>query len=196
MSDANSPPTPRRPRADALRNREHILAVAREAFTRQGSSVTLDDIVRLSGLGVGTLYRHFPTRDALVEALYLSELEKLAAAERELSENQPPVEALRQWMLLFVDLMETKQALREALNAMVGGTTELYANSGEMIKRSIENLTARAVVSGDIRLDMEPLDLLRAVAGVATASAGPNWAENARRLVDVLLLGMRTPHTQ
>ncbi|RYG37043.1 TetR/AcrR family transcriptional regulator, partial [bacterium] len=86
---------PRKPRADALRNRERILDVAREAFAEGGGSVTLEDIVRLSGLGTGTLYRHFPTRDALVEALYLSEMEKLAAAEREFAATLPPVEALR-----------------------------------------------------------------------------------------------------
>jgi len=120
----------RKPRADALRNREHILAVARAAFAEGGASVTLDDIVRRSGLGVGTLYRHFPTRDALVEALYLSELEKLVEAEKELSKTLLPVEALRAWMLLFVDLMATKLILREALSALVGGPDELYATSG------------------------------------------------------------------
>ncbi len=104
--------------------------------------------------------------------------------------------ALRQWMLLFVEMLETKLVLSEALSAMVGGTTQLYAASSEIIKQCMETLTARAVASGDIRLDMEPLDLLRAVSGVATASAGPNWAENARRLVDVLLLGIRTSPSQ
>ncbi len=183
---------PRKPRADALRNRERILAVAREAFA-EGANVTLDDVVRRSGLGVGTLYRHFPTRDALVEALYLSEMERLAVAERELAASLPPVEALRQWMLLFVDLLAAKDAMREALNAMVGGTAELYATSGELVKTAISALAERAVASGEIRLDFEPLDLLRALAGVANASAGPNWEEGARRLVDVLIAGVRVP---
>lgn len=186
----NEPKT-RKPRADALRNREHILAVAREAFAEGGAGVTLDDVVRRSGLGVGTLYRHFPTRDSLVEALYLSELEKLVAAEPDLAATLPPVEALRAWMLLFIDLIATKMTLREALSAMVGGTDELYATSSEMMRRTMASLVDRAVASNEIRLDFEPLDLLRAVGGVATSSPGPNWEANARRMVDVLIAGLR-----
>ncbi|RYG45570.1 TetR/AcrR family transcriptional regulator [bacterium] len=182
---------PRKLRADALRNRERILAVAREAFAEGGASVTLEDIVRLSGLGTGTLYRHFPTRDALMEALYLSEMEKLAAAERELSATLPPVEALREWMRLFVDLMATKLALKEALNAMVCGPEDLYAASGEMIRTAITTLTDRAVAAGEIRLEIEPLDLLRALAGVANASPGADWKASARRMVDMLIAGMK-----
>jgi len=181
----------RKPRADALRNREHILAVAREAFAEDGASVTLDDIVRRSGLGVGTLYRHFPTRDALVEALYLSELEKLTVAEKELGETLPPVDALRAWMLLFIDLMATKMTLREALGAMVGGTDELYATSSEIMRRAITSLVERAVAAKEIQVDFDPLDLLRAISGVANASPGPNWEESVRRMVDVLIAGIR-----
>lgn len=189
MSDQKSSSTARKPRADALRNRERILSVAREAFAEGGANVTLDDIVRLSGLGVGTLYRHFPTRDALVEALYLAELDKLTTAERELSESLPPVEALRQWLFLFIDLMSTKLALKEALNAMVCGTEQLYAASGEILKTAIGRLTDRAVAAGEIQLEIEPLDLLRAVSGVSNAN--PNWEPSARKMVDVLIAGMR-----
>lgn len=187
MTPSNSP---RKPRADALRNREHILEVARKAFSEDGN-VTLDDIVRRSGLGVGTLYRHFPTRDALVESLYLSELEKLVTAAKELGETVPPVEALRQWMMLFVDLIATKQTLRDALSEMVGGTDHLYSASSEMLRSTMTSLAERAVAANQIRLTLEPLDLLRAVSGVASASPGPNWEESARRLVDVLIAGMR-----
>lgn len=187
MSDAKT----RKPRADALRNREHILAVARELFAEEGPNVTLDDVVRRSGLGVGTLYRHFPTRDALVEALYLSELEKLVVAEQELAKTHSPVEALRAWMILFLDLIATKISIKEALSAMVGGTEELYAKSGEMLRSTMTSLTDRAVAAGEIRLEFEPLDLLRAISGVAMASPDSNWHENARRMVDVLIAGMR-----
>lgn len=183
--------TPRKPRADALRNREHILSVAREAFAKEGADVTLDDIVRLSGLGVGTLYRHFPTRDALVEALYLAELEKLSAAEQELGARLPPTDALREWLLLFIDMIATKQALKGALNAMVCGTDELYARSGEMLRQSITALTDRAVASGDIRLNVEPLDLLRAISGIASASPADNWQESARRMAEILVTGIQ-----
>lgn len=191
MAQSNPEATPRKPRADALRNREHILAVAREMFA-ENTSATLDDIVRRSGLGVGTLYRHFPTRDALVEALYLSELEKLVTAAHELEKTVAPVEALRQWMMLFVDLIATKQTLRDALSEMVGGTDQLYATSGEMLRTTMTSLVDRAVATGEIQVAFEPLDLLRAVGGVASASPGPNWEESARRLVDVLIAGMRT----
>jgi AcrR family transcriptional regulator len=93
----------RRPRTDAQRNRERILEVAKESFTHSGANTSLDDIAKEAGVGAGTLYRHFPTRDALLEAVYRTEVEKLAAAEQELAQKLSPVEALRAWMLLFVD---------------------------------------------------------------------------------------------
>ena len=102
---------PRKPRTDAQRNRERILEVAKEAFTRFGADASLDDIAKQAEVGPGTLYRHFPTRDALIEAVYRSEVEKLAAAERKFAETMPPVEALRAWMLLFVDHIAAKQII-------------------------------------------------------------------------------------
>jgi len=194
MSESTSASRHRKPRADAQRNRELILKVARDAFAQGGANVTLEDIVRLSGLGVGTLYRHFPTRDALIEAVYLTEVQKLAAAERELAASEPPVEALRQWMLHFVDFMATKSAMREALSATVSGTEALYATSTELIRSAMNGLVERAVKSGEIQLALDPLDLLRAVASVAgVAGAGGNTQDSARRLVDVLIAGMRVP---
>src|ERR1700723_3298490 len=105
----------RKPRADAQRNRERILEVAKEAFTRSGANVSLDDVAKQAGVGPGTLYRHFPTRDALLEAVYRTEVEKLAAAEQELAAALPPIEALRAWMLLFVDYIAAKQIIAPAL---------------------------------------------------------------------------------
>jgi AcrR family transcriptional regulator len=102
---------PRKPRTDAQRNRERILEVAEEAFTHSGSNASLDDIAKEAGVGAGTLYRHFPTRDALIEAVYRTEVEKKAAAEKKFSESLPPIEALRAWMLLFVDYIATKQII-------------------------------------------------------------------------------------
>src|SRR6201997_4129373 len=103
MPAKNQKIAPRKPRMDAQRNRERILEVAKEAFTRFGANASLDDIAAAAGVGPGTLYRHFPTRDALIEAVYKTEVEKLAAAERKFTESMPPIEALRAWMLLFVD---------------------------------------------------------------------------------------------
>ena len=101
----------RKPRTDALRNRERILEVAKEAFTRFGATASLDDIAKKSGVGPGTLYRHFPTRDTLIEAVYRSEVEKLAAADRKFSETMPPLGALRAWMLLVVDFIAAKRII-------------------------------------------------------------------------------------
>jgi AcrR family transcriptional regulator len=134
----------RKPRTDAQRNRERILEVAKEAFTRSGANASLDDIAKQSGVGAGTLYRHFPTRDALLEAVYRTEVEKIAAAERELSEKLPPVEALRAWMLLFVDYIAAKQIIAPALNAYVGGPSKLYESSRAQVQGAIHSLVKRS----------------------------------------------------
>jgi hypothetical protein len=126
-----------------------------------------------------------------LEAVYLSEVEKLVEAEKRLSETLSPVEALRAWLGLFIDLTATKMTFREALNTLVGGTDALYATSTEMIRRTMNTLVERAVEAGEITIDFEPLDLLRAISGVATSSPGANWQNNARRLADVLIAGLR-----
>ncbi len=182
--------TPRRPRADAQRNRALLLGAAKEAFGRAGASASLDEIARGAGVGIGTLYRHFPTRDALVEAVYRNETQQLAEAATQLAAQHEPVEALRAWMRLFVDYFATKQLMAETLNSLVGGTSELYAASGPKIKAAIAMLVARAVESGAIKLELDPLDLLRALAGVANVSGGAHWEERAKRLVDILIAGI------
>src|ERR1700752_4055522 len=122
---AKSQKAPRKPRADAQQNRERIPEVAKEAFTRSGANASLDDIAKEAEVGAGTLYRHFPTRDALIEAVYRTEVEKLAAAERKFAETMPPIEALRAWMLLFVDHIATKRIIAPALNSLIGGPSQL-----------------------------------------------------------------------
>jgi AcrR family transcriptional regulator len=182
---------PRKPRADAQRNRARILEIAKRAFTRSGANVSLDDVARQARIGAGTLYRHFPTRDALLEAVYRTEVEKLAAAEREFAEAMPPVEALRAWMLLFVDYIAAKELIAPALNNMVGGPSKLFESSGSHIKGAIDSLVKRAIKNGDIRPDLDPVDLLRALIGVSNVASGPDWVQSARRLVDILILGSR-----
>src|SRR6476469_7553437 len=119
----------RKPLSDAQRNRERILEVAKEAFSRSGASTSLDDIAREAGVGPGTLYRHFPTREQRLEAVYRSEMEKLAAAEQKFAEELPPVEALRAWLLLFVDYIAAKQLIVPALNALVGDPKKVFEAS-------------------------------------------------------------------
>ena len=181
----------RKPRTDAQLNRERILEVAKEAFTRSGANASLDDIAKEADVGAGTLYRHFPTRDALVEAVYRTEVEKLAAAERRFTGEMSPIEALRAWMLLFVDYIATKQIIAPALNAYVGGPSKLYESSRAQIRGAIDSLVNRAIESGDIRRDLEPFDLLRALIGVSNVASGPDWQQSARRLVDILITGSR-----
>jgi AcrR family transcriptional regulator len=181
----------RKPRTDAQRNRERILEVAKEAFTRRGANASLDDIAKEAGVGAGTLYRHFPTRDALIEAVYRTEVEKLAAAERKFAEAMPPIEALRAWMLLFVDYIATKQIIAPVLNTFVGGPSKLYEGSRAHIQRAIDGLVKRAIKSGDIRKDLEPFDLLRALIGVSHVASSPDWQQSAKRLIDILITGSR-----
>ena len=181
----------RKPRADAQRNRERILEVAKEAFTRSGANTSLDDIAKQAGVGAGTLYRHFPTRDELLEAVYRTEVEKLAAAERKFAETLPPIEALRAWMLLFVDYIAAKQIIAPALNTLVGGPSKVFEASYAQVWEAIRALVKRAMKSGDIRKDLDPIDLLRALIGVANVATSPDWQQSARRLVDILVLGSR-----
>jgi AcrR family transcriptional regulator len=181
----------RKPRTDAQRNRERILEVAKQAFTRSGANASLDDIAKDAEVGAGTLYRHFPTRDALIEAVYRTEVERLAAAERRFAEALPAIEALRAWMLLFVDYIATKQIIAPALNTFVGGPSKLYEGSRAQIEGAINGLVKRAIKSGDIRKDLEPFDLLRALIGVSNVSSSPDWQQSAKRLVDILISGSR-----
>ena len=167
------------------------MEVAKEAFKRSGADTSLDDIAKQSHVGAGTLYRHFPTRDALVEAVYHSEVEKLAAAAGKLAESMPPLEALRAWMLLLIDYIAAKQIIAPALNSVVGGPARLYEGSRSLIQGAIDRLAKRAIRSGDIRSDLDPSDLLRALIGVSHVTYGPSWQQSARRLVDILIAGAR-----
>ena len=191
MPKKRSKPSPRKPRTDAQRNRERILEVAKAAFTRSGANASLDDIAKEAGVGAGTLYRHFPTRDALLEAVYRGEVEKLAAAERELSARLPPLEALRAWMLLFVDYIATKKIIAPALNTLAGGPSKVFEASYAQVWEAIRTLVKRAIQNGDIRKDLDPIDLLRALIGVSNVASSADWQQSARRLVDILVTGSR-----
>jgi AcrR family transcriptional regulator len=186
-----SPDAPRRPRRDAQLNRERILEVAKAAFTRHGAEASLDEVAKKAGVGAGTLYRHFPTRDALIEAVYRNEVAKLAAARGEFATAMSPIEALRAWMLLLVDYIAAKHIIAPALNSVVGGPSRLYESSRSLIQGAMESLVQRAKESGDIRRDTDAADLLRAMIGVSLVDAGPDWQQSAKRLVDILIAGLR-----
>jgi AcrR family transcriptional regulator len=192
MADEEEPAAVRKPRADAERNRVRLLETAKAAFAAKGFGASLDEIARIAGVWAGTLYRHFPTRDALVTAVYRNETDQLVLAATRLAETYSPVMALREWLLLFVDYIATKHGIYEVLNSIVGGTSDLYSASTAQVKQAMAKLVDRAVASGDIRLDLDPLDLLRALAGVANISSGPDGNQAAERMVDILIAGVRT----
>ena len=183
--------TARKPRIDALRNRERILEVAKAAFTRQGANASLEEIAKQAGVGAGTLYRHFPTRDELIEGVYRNEVEKLAAAAARFAETMSPLEALRAWMMLLVDYIAAKHIIAPALNSVVGGPSRLYEGSRAMIQGAIDELVKRAKKSGDLRKDLDAFDLLRALIGVSHVGSGADWQQSAKRLVDILIAGSR-----
>lgn len=186
---ADGEPSPsRRPRADAERNRVRLLADAKAAFAEKGAEASLEEIARRAGVGIGTLYRHYPTRDALIAAVYRNEIEQLIAAAERLAAEAPPVEALRRWMLLFVDYLGTKHGMSEVLKSVAGGPSEIYAAFSVRITETIATLVERA--SGQTSPDLAPLDLLRALAGVAHAGSGPDGKRAAQRLVDILVDGL------
>ncbi|HLY41172.1 MAG TPA: TetR/AcrR family transcriptional regulator [Terracidiphilus sp.] len=191
MMKKRTQPVPRKPRSDAQRNRERILEVAKGAFTRHGAATSLDDIAKQAGVGAGTLYRHFPTRDALIEAVYRSEVEKLAAAAHGFAAAMSPVEALRAWLLLFVDYIAAKHIIAPALNSVAGGPSRLYEGSRSLVQGAIDELVKRAKKSGDVRRDVDASDLLRALIGLSYVASGADWQQSARRLVDILIAGSR-----
>lgn len=191
MATRHPKPATRKPRADAERNRDRILGVAKEAFTQFGAQASLDDIAKEAGVGAGTLYRHFRSRETLIEAVYRTEVAKLAAAERSFAETMPPIEALRAWMMLFVDYIAAKKIIAPLLNTLLGEASEVFESTYGQIWGAIRSLVKRASRTGDIRKDLDPVDLLRALIGVSNVATGPDWQQSARRLVDILITGSR-----
>jgi len=181
----------RKPRADAQRNRERILEVAKQVFTRRGAEASMDEIAKRAKIGPGTLYRHFPTRDDLLAAVYISEVEKLAEAQKKFSAELPPVDALRAWMLVFIDYVAAKKIIAPALNAMAGGPSRVFQQTNRLMEEAANALASRAVASRDLRSDVDPMDMLRAIYGVSSAGSTDDWPEKARRFVEILIQGSR-----
>jgi len=182
--------TPRKPRADAERNRDRLMAVAKKTFAERGSDVTLDEIARGAGVGIGTLYRHFSTRDAMLQAVYRHEVEQLAEAATRLLESAKPLEALRAWLRLFVEYVGTKKLIIPALNAATSDSTALLEYSSAQIIDSANKLVAHAIENGDIRDDVLALDLLYAVFGFSKSDDQREWVTRAYRLIDILIAGL------
>jgi AcrR family transcriptional regulator len=191
MKTSAPPKNARKPRADAQRNRVRILEVAKQVFTRRGVEASMDEIAKRAKIGPGTLYRHFPTRDDLLAAVYISEVEKLAESQRKFSTELPPIEALRAWMSVFIDYIAAKKIIAPALNAMACGPSQVYQQTTRVMEEAANALASRAVASGDLRPDVDPMDMLRAIYGISTAGAAEDSSEKARRFIDVLIQGAR-----
>src|ERR1700740_550983 len=191
MKKPTTPKRDRKPRSDAQRNRERILEVAKQVFTRRGADASMGEIARRAKVGPGTLYRHFATRDDLLATVYITEVEKLAAAQKKLSAELPPIEALRAWLLVFIDYIAAKKIIAPALNAMAGGPSRVFHQSNRLMEGAADALANCAVASGDLRPDVDPMDMLRAIYGISSAGSTDDWQPKARRFVDILIQGSR-----
>ncbi len=183
--------TTRKPRADSLRNRESLIAAAKTIFSEGGPAASLEAVARKAGLGIGTLYRHFPTRDVLFEAVYRHEVDQLWELAQQLAEKAEPFEALRSWLHAAVDVIAAKKGMLATLALAAEGKQDLYAYSAARMTASVTLLCDRAVASGDIRDDVAPDDLLRALVGLCRAPDGTGWRKQVLRLVDVFTDGLR-----
>ena len=182
----------RKPRADAARNRERVLEAAKAVFSAGGPDASLEAVARRAGVGIGTLYRHFPTREALFEAVYRREVEQLGELSEQLKNEPQPVEALRQWLRSNVEFVATKKGMSAALAlAAHGKSSELIAFSFERLTKAVGVLLDRAVAAGEIRADVSPEDLLRALIGMCYLHDQPGWQESVIRLLDVFIDGLR-----
>jgi AcrR family transcriptional regulator len=178
-------------RADARRNREKILSAAVRVFAEEGLEAHLERIAKEAGVGSGTLYRNFPTREALIEAAYRNELSRLCDAAPELLAAMPPREALRAWMGRFIDYATAKLGMAEALRAIVDSGVNPYVHSRELIMTALTSLMDAARAAGAIRSDVSAAVMFAALTGVALASGKPEEREQAERLLDLTLDGLR-----
>jgi AcrR family transcriptional regulator len=181
----------RRPRADGERNRARLIAAAKGAFAEKGATVSLEHIAREADVSIATLYRHFPTRDELIAAVYQQEVTALIEAADQLMAEREPAAALREWLMLFVEFLDAKHGMAEAMDALIGGPEPLYSRTPHRLDVPINALVAGGVATGVFRDDFEPHDLLRALSGVAHVRPSENWKQSAIQIVDILLKGMQ-----
>jgi len=181
----------RKPRADAVRNRERVLDAAKAVFSQGGPEASLEAVARQAGVGIGTLYRHFPTREALYEAVYRHEVEQLVELARHLEAEAAPVEALRHWLRAGVEFVATKKGMAAALAMAAHSSSDLVVYSLDRLTGAVRELLQRAVATGEIRADIDPEDLLRTLVGMCYAHDRPGWQTKVLRLVDVFIDGLR-----
>jgi AcrR family transcriptional regulator len=177
-------------RSDAQANHDRLVEVAARAFAREGADTSLKAIAAEAGVGIGTLYRRFPTREDLVEATYREQTTRLCGAAPQLLDDHPPVEALRTWMEHFVDYMLTKQGMADALPAILATREGLRAHSREALRNAVASLLRAGEAAGQLRPDLDPGDVLMALGGITLISGHEHQRELASRLISLLLEGL------
>jgi AcrR family transcriptional regulator len=183
--------TVRKPRADAIRNRERVLEAAKAVFSAGGPDASLEAVAKRAGVGIGTLYRHFPTREDLFAAVYRREVQQLTELAEQLKSEADPVEALRHWLQSCVTFIATKKGMLTALALTVDRSSEIYAGTFEHLIEAVGALLARATATGDIRADIGAEDVLRALIGMCYLHDKPGWQDSVLRLLDVFVDGLR-----
>jgi AcrR family transcriptional regulator len=178
-------------RADAQRNREKLLTAATQAFAEEGDGVALETVAARAGVGIGTLYRHFPSRDALVVAAYRQEVDALCATAAELLESQPADEALRAWAERFADYVATKRAMGDALRSAAASASPLFAATREQILGALCLLLDAGARTGTLRVGVDPKDVIRVINGIWYLPSGPQWREDVGRMLDLVVDGLR-----
>jgi AcrR family transcriptional regulator len=191
LEEARAAPVRERLRADARRNRERLIEAAAAEFAAHGAASSLEEIARRAGVGIGTLYRHFPTREHLVEVVYRREVEALSAAADELARRHAPDVALAEWMQRFVDYLATKRSLAESLRILLTTKSDLFADISGMVTGALQRLLAAAMADGSIRADVDSADVFHALSGIYAAPDTPDWQERSHRLVTLLMDGLR-----
>jgi AcrR family transcriptional regulator len=188
--------TARKPRADSVRNRELVLDAAKIVFNAGGPEASLEAVAKRAGVGIGTLYRHFPTREALFEAVYRREVLQLGDLADQLKNEPSAVDALRRWLRSTVELVATKKGMLAALALVAyNSSSDLYADSFDRLTKAAGTLLKRAVASGEIRSDVSAEDLLRALIGMSYLHDQPGWQDSVMRLLDVFVDGLRVKIT-
>ncbi len=193
--DAEAPksePKPgRKKRSDSIRNRERLLAAAREVFSAGGPDASLEAVARRAGLGIGTLYRHFPAREALFEAVYRREVDELVDLASSLGNEPDPVEALRRWMHASVRMVATKRGMLAALSPALDKSAEFFASIQARLVQALDDLMRRGIAEGRLRDDVKAEEVLRAFLAICYIREHPGWQQTVVRLLDVFVDGLK-----
>ncbi|WP_208403910.1 TetR/AcrR family transcriptional regulator [Sphingomonas insulae] len=179
-------------RTDAARNRNTLVAAAKTVFARDGAAASLDAVVREAGFGIGTLYRHFPTREALYEAVYRRDIERLVELGQAAADSVDPVEDLRRWLHAMVGTVATKKGMIAAFALAADTTSAISARWTGSLTVALDALLYRAIRTGEVRGDVRGEELLLAVVGMCMLRDQPGWQASVLRLIDTLVDGLRT----